>query len=170
MPSVPIPRRVLVARLDNTGDVLLSGPLVRAVAARASVVYLCSPTGAPAARLLPGVGSVVTARAGWIEAGGPAVVVGNTGRAHLGAAVGGRWSACTRPPFRPPGWRPWMVPHVLLGDQGIACAGCRARTCPPAATSEAHSHSRRRNHPRGPGGPAAGTDFPGGSRRARTAR
>jgi hypothetical protein len=27
-------------------------------------------------------------------------------------------------------WRPWMVPHVLLGDQGIACAGCRARECP----------------------------------------
>jgi hypothetical protein len=23
-----------------------------------------------------------------------------------------------------------MVPHVLLGDQDISCAGCRARTCP----------------------------------------
>jgi hypothetical protein len=23
-----------------------------------------------------------------------------------------------------------MVPHVLLGDQDIACRGCRARTCP----------------------------------------
>jgi hypothetical protein len=22
------------------------------------------------------------------------------------------------------------VPHVLLGDQYIECAGCRARTCP----------------------------------------
>jgi hypothetical protein len=27
-------------------------------------------------------------------------------------------------------WRPWRVPHVLLGEQDIACAGCRARTCP----------------------------------------
>jgi ADP-heptose:LPS heptosyltransferase len=27
-------------------------------------------------------------------------------------------------------WRPWGVPHVLLGDQEIACAGCRARVCP----------------------------------------
>ena len=27
-------------------------------------------------------------------------------------------------------WRPWAVPHVLLGDQNIACAGCRARDCP----------------------------------------
>jgi hypothetical protein len=23
-----------------------------------------------------------------------------------------------------------MVPHVLLGNQDISCAGCRARTCP----------------------------------------
>jgi hypothetical protein len=23
-----------------------------------------------------------------------------------------------------------MVPHALLGDQGIACRGCRARMCP----------------------------------------
>ena len=27
-------------------------------------------------------------------------------------------------------WRPWGVPAVLLGDQAIACAGCRARACP----------------------------------------
>jgi len=27
-------------------------------------------------------------------------------------------------------WRPWGVPSVVLGDQGIACAGCRARICP----------------------------------------
>ena len=27
-------------------------------------------------------------------------------------------------------WRPWRVAHVLLGDQDIACAGCRARVCP----------------------------------------
>jgi hypothetical protein len=27
-------------------------------------------------------------------------------------------------------WRPWQVPHVLLGDQRAACALTRARTCP----------------------------------------
>ncbi len=27
-------------------------------------------------------------------------------------------------------WRPWRVPHVLLGLQDISCAGCRARRCP----------------------------------------
>jgi hypothetical protein len=27
-------------------------------------------------------------------------------------------------------WRPWKVPHVVLGDQDTDCAGCRARRCP----------------------------------------
>jgi ADP-heptose:LPS heptosyltransferase len=27
-------------------------------------------------------------------------------------------------------WRPWQVPHVLLGDQQAPCAGSRARICP----------------------------------------
>jgi hypothetical protein len=27
-------------------------------------------------------------------------------------------------------WRPWGVRHVLVGDQGAACAGSRARVCP----------------------------------------
>lgn len=62
-------RRVLVARLDNLGDVLLSGPAVRAVAASgAEVHYLCSPQGRPAAVSLPGVARVLTARAPWIDA------------------------------------------------------------------------------------------------------
>jgi ADP-heptose:LPS heptosyltransferase len=47
-------RRVLVARLDSMGDVLVSGPAVRAVAAAAEVVLLAGPQGAGAARLLPG--------------------------------------------------------------------------------------------------------------------
>lgn len=62
-------RRVLVARLDNLGDVILSGPAVRAVAASgADVIFVCSPTGRPAAVTLPGVSRVVTARAPWIDA------------------------------------------------------------------------------------------------------
>ena len=27
-------------------------------------------------------------------------------------------------------WRPWSVPHVLLGDQSAGCALSRARSCP----------------------------------------
>ena len=62
------PLRVLVARLDNDGDVLLSGPAVRAVkASGAHVTYLCGPRGRQAARLLPGIDEVRTFRAPWID-------------------------------------------------------------------------------------------------------
>ncbi len=60
-------RRVLVARLDAVGDVLLAGPAVRAVADRAEVVLLTGPRGAQAAELLPGVCQAVTWAAPWIE-------------------------------------------------------------------------------------------------------
>lgn len=60
-------RRVLVARLDSMGDVLLAGPAVRAVAARAQVVLLCGPRGAAAAELLPGVGERLVWEAPWIS-------------------------------------------------------------------------------------------------------
>ena len=63
--------------------------------------------------------------------GGPlVVVVGNTGPAHLAAAVGTPVVSLFAPTVPAVRWRPWAVPQVLLGDQAIACAGCRARTCP----------------------------------------
>jgi ADP-heptose:LPS heptosyltransferase len=62
-------RRVLVARLDSDGDVLLAGPAIRAVAAGAGeVVLLCGPAGRQAAGLLPGVDRVVEWPAPWIMA------------------------------------------------------------------------------------------------------
>jgi ADP-heptose:LPS heptosyltransferase len=305
--------RVLIARLDNEGDVLLSGPAVRAVAARADVVYLCGPRGRAAAELLPGVAELLVFRAPWIDpepvavereqveclvesvrarevnqavvltsfhqsplplalllrlagvpeigavsvdypgslldvrhhvdddvheveralslvaalghrlpaaddarlrirpvaaselqrpyvvvhpgasvparawepdacarlvralaargervvvtggpgerrltahvaggdvldlggrttlpglaavlAGADAVVCGNTGPAHLAAAVGTPVVSLFAPTVPASRWRPWLVPHVLLGDQTLPCAGCRARDCPVA--------------------------------------
>jgi ADP-heptose:LPS heptosyltransferase len=62
-------RRVLVARLDSDGDVLLAGPAVRAVAAHADeVTLLCGPGGRQAAALLPGVDHVLEWAAPWILA------------------------------------------------------------------------------------------------------
>jgi len=59
---------VLVVRLDNAGDVLLAGPAVRAVAARADrVTLLCGPHGTAAAGLLPGVDAVRTWHCPWID-------------------------------------------------------------------------------------------------------
>ncbi len=61
------PPRVLLARLDNAGDVLLTGPAVRAVAARARrITMLCGPRGVAAARLLPGVDEVIVYEAPWV--------------------------------------------------------------------------------------------------------
>lgn len=59
---------VLVVRSDSAGDVLLTGPGIRAVAAGAErVVLLCGPRGRAAADLLPGVDEVITWRLPWID-------------------------------------------------------------------------------------------------------
>lgn len=67
-----------------------------------------------------------------VLAGADAVVVGNTGPAHLAAAVGTPVVSLFAPTVPLARWAPWGVPMVVLGDQDIACAGCRARTCPVA--------------------------------------
>ena len=59
-----------------------------------------------------------------------AVVVGNTGPAHLAAAVATPVACLFAPVVPAVRWRPWRVPSVLLGDQRAACAGSRARVCP----------------------------------------
>ena len=59
-------RRVLVARLDSLGDVLLAGPAVRAVATRAEVTMLVRTGMDEAAELLPGVDDVISYDAPWV--------------------------------------------------------------------------------------------------------
>jgi ADP-heptose:LPS heptosyltransferase len=65
-----------------------------------------------------------------VLAGAAAVVAGNTGPAHLAAAVRTPVVSLFAPTVPAARWRPWGVPHVLLGDQEAACAGSRARVCP----------------------------------------
>ncbi|MGC5053027.1 HAD-IIIA family hydrolase [Micromonospora sp. DT48] len=61
-------RTVLVVRSDSAGDVLVTGPGIRAVAAGARrVVLLCGPRGRAAADLLPGVDEVIEHRLPWID-------------------------------------------------------------------------------------------------------
>jgi ADP-heptose:LPS heptosyltransferase len=72
--------RVLVARQDNLGDVLLAGPCIRAVATRAShVTLLAGPHGRAAGDLLPGVDEVLTWTAPWIDPEPPPVTAEDTG-------------------------------------------------------------------------------------------
>jgi len=75
-------KRVLVVRLDSEGDVLLTGPAVRAVASRAQVTFLCGPRGLQAARSLPGVDDIFVHRAEWIDPE-PAPLDGEATRALL---------------------------------------------------------------------------------------
>ncbi len=59
-----------------------------------------------------------------------AVVVANTGPAHLAAAVGTPVVSLFAPTVPAAKWAPFDVPHVLLGDQEAACRDTRATTCP----------------------------------------
>lgn len=64
-------RRVLAVRLDNLGDIVMTGPALRALRARwpdASITLLASPAGSAAARLLPWVDEILPHRAVWQDA------------------------------------------------------------------------------------------------------
>ena len=65
-----------------------------------------------------------------VLAGAAAVVVGNTGPAHLAAAVGAPVVSLFAPTVPASAWAPYRVPSVLLGDQDAACRGSRATVCP----------------------------------------
>lgn len=65
-----------------------------------------------------------------VLAAADAVACGNTGPAHLAAAVGTPVTVVHPPTVPSNRWHPWGVAHLVLGDQGVGCAGCRARACP----------------------------------------
>ncbi|MER7008771.1 HAD-IIIA family hydrolase [Dactylosporangium sp. NPDC000555] len=71
LPAPPVPRRartVLAVRPDSAGDVLVTGPAIRAMAAGAQrLVLLCGPRGRAAAELLPGVDELIEWRLPWID-------------------------------------------------------------------------------------------------------
>jgi ADP-heptose:LPS heptosyltransferase len=86
-----------------------------------------------------------------------AVVVGNTGAAHLAAAVGTPVVSLFSPVVDERCWRPFGVPTVVLGRADAACASTRARECPipghpclaevdPRQVVDAVQAIRRRRH------------------------
>lgn len=121
----PSPARTAgyAAALAGAGHrvVVTAGPSERALAAAVAAA-------APGARDL--AGRTDLAGLAGVLAGADAVVVGNTGPAHLAAAVGTPVVSLFAPVVPAERWRPWAVPHVLLGDQQAGCAGTRARRCP----------------------------------------
>ncbi|HEX2577956.1 MAG TPA: glycosyltransferase family 9 protein [Aquihabitans sp.] len=117
---------------------VLAGEVVDALLADGhAVVVTGSAHDAAEAAPVPGGSAVVDLRGrtdlaalGRVLQGADVLVTGNTGPAHLAAAVGTPVAVAFAPVVAPHRWTPWGVPHVLLGDLDIACAGCRARTCP----------------------------------------
>lgn len=78
-------------------------------------------------------GQTELAQLAHVLAGASAVVCGNTGPAHLAAAVGTPVVQAFAPVVPAHRWRPWGVSHVQFGTLDIGCAGCRSRDCPVPA-------------------------------------
>jgi ADP-heptose:LPS heptosyltransferase len=100
--------------------VVTGGPAEKALTARVAARHGLDLGGATAD--LAGLAGVL-ARA-------RVVVTGNSGPAHLAAAVGTPVVSLFAPVVAAERWRPHKVPHVLLGDQNAPCALSRARVCP----------------------------------------
>ena len=135
-PGASVPARSLTP--DHAG---------RIVAALRDAGYLVAVTGGPGERDLVartlaacpgGTGGGVLDLAGRTDLAQLAavleraavVVVGNTGPAHLAAAVGTPVVSLFSPVVPADRWAPWGVPVRLLGDQHAPCRDTRARECP----------------------------------------
>lgn len=115
--------RELVERLAESGyDVVVTGGSDEA--------ELTAFVAGTHARVRNAGGATTFAQFASVVRDASAVVCGNTAAAHVAAAVGTPVVDIFPPTIPAARFHPWMVPHVLLGDQEIACAGCRARTCP----------------------------------------
>ncbi len=86
--------------------------------------------GPPRARVHDLGGRLELAALAEVLAGADCLVAGNTGPAHLAAAVGCPVVSLFAPVVPAERWRPWGVAVELLGRQDEACAGSRARSCP----------------------------------------
>ncbi|MFC4464176.1 glycosyltransferase family 9 protein [Streptomyces xiangluensis] len=99
--------------------VITGGRAERNLTAKVAGQYALDLGGATDLRQLAGV-----------LAGARVAVTGNTGPAHLAAAVGTPVVSLFAPVVPAERWAPYGVPHVLLGDQDAPCAQSRARHCP----------------------------------------
>jgi ADP-heptose:LPS heptosyltransferase len=75
-------------------------------------------------------GQLDVARLAAVIAGADAIAVGNTGPAHVAAAVGTPVVSLFSPVVPLIRWAPHTTARIVLGDQTAACAGSRARLCP----------------------------------------
>jgi ADP-heptose:LPS heptosyltransferase len=117
----PVQCRRIVAALSAAGHrvVVTGGPAERELATEVAGdtgIDLGGQTN------LPGLAAVI--------AGADCVVVGNTGPAHLAAAVGTPVVSLFAPTVPFGQWGPFRVPWVRLGDAAAECRHTRAAHCP----------------------------------------
>jgi heptosyltransferase III len=113
-------RRIARRLLEAGWPVVVTG-----AAADADLVHAATP---PGARELAGRTDLAELAAVLERA--VCLVVGNTGPAHLAAAVGTPVVSLFAPVVPAERWAPFGVPHIVLGDQQAACRDTRARACP----------------------------------------
>lgn len=126
-PSAPVLGSIVAALTAAGRRVVITG----AVAERPLAAKVCRHAGqADAGLVLDVTGRTSLATLAAVLAAADVVVAPNTGAAHLAAAVGTPVVSLFAPVVPAARWAPYRVPSVVLGDQGAACAGTRARCCP----------------------------------------
>ena len=119
----PEKHRELTQRLADDG---LHVAVTGAPSERALTSYVAGP---PHPNITDLGGATDLAQLAAVIAHAQTIVVGNTGPAHLAAAVGTPVVSLFAPTVPATRWRPYKVPHTLL-NVPVPCAGCRAKTCP----------------------------------------
>lgn len=133
-PGASVPSRAIdVAVARGTVERLLDGGWSVAVTGTAAERALTAAVVAGAGgdeRVRDLGGATDLAGLAAVLTGAAALIAGNTGPAHLAAELGVPVVSVFAPVVPAERWRPYGTSTVVLGDQEIACAGCRARTCP----------------------------------------
>jgi ADP-heptose:LPS heptosyltransferase len=128
-PGASVPARAL----DPTHAAAIVAELARrgrAVVLTGSAVErnICAPAARRASVDLSG--GTTLAELAAVLAGADCVVVGNTGPAHLAAAVRTPVVSLFSPVVPARWWAPYGVPSIVLGNRSAACRNSRARECP----------------------------------------
>jgi ADP-heptose:LPS heptosyltransferase len=113
-------RRIVAALLQDGWGVAVTGGVAEADLGRQAA--------APGAVDLSGRTSLAQLAA--ILRRAECLVAGNTGPAHLAAAVGTPVVSLFSPVVPVERWQPYGVASIVLGDQKAACRDTRARECP----------------------------------------
>lgn len=131
-PGTSVPARAWPAECfrDACAELVAAGQDVVVTGAPDEAELTAFVAGASGARDLGGCTDL--AELAGVLASARVVVVGNTGPAHLAAAVGTPVVSLFAPTVPSARWAPYGVPTVLLGDQQAACRDTRATRCPVA--------------------------------------